>query len=153
MHAVVKDSLEDYLAGTIEPARERLVEAHLGGCEPCRLELQVYMEVSSLIGELRSEQPPLPAPGFYARVMARVDEHRPAPSFASLFALDLAFGRRLVFSSLMTLAVFGCYLATREPSYQAAPSPDSVMAVQTLPDFDATPGHEGMLATLTAYER
>lgn len=152
MHAVIKDSLEEYLAGTLEPARQRLMDAHLDGCEACRLEVDGFMSVTGLLSELRPVEVPSPA-GFYARVMARVEQTRPAPSFASLFSLDMAFGRRLVFSSLMTLAVLGCYLAVHEPSYAGGPSPDAIMAVQTLPDFDATPAPDGMLVTLTAYER
>jgi predicted anti-sigma-YlaC factor YlaD len=153
MHAVIKESLEEYLAGALEPVDQRRVEAHLSGCEICRQAVRKFADVSSLFGVLRSEEPVSPPLGFYSQVLRRVEERKAAPSFTSLFALDLAFGRRLVFSSLMTLAVLGCYLATRESTYPAGPSPDAVMAEQTLPAFETAPGHDSMLVTLAVYER
>ncbi len=40
MHAVVMDSLEEYLSGTLEPAVERTIEAHLSACQACREEMR-----------------------------------------------------------------------------------------------------------------
>ena len=37
---VVMDSLEEYLAGALEPAAQREVEAHLSTCNLCREEVQ-----------------------------------------------------------------------------------------------------------------
>ena len=85
--------------------------------------------------------------------MQRVGESRIAPSFASLFSLDLAFGRRLVFASLMTLAILGGYLVTREADFPVGPSPEAVMAQQDMPDFDSASAPDNMLVTLTAYEQ
>ena len=78
---------------------------------------------------------------------------RAAPSFASLFALDFAFGRRVVFASLLTLAVLGSYLVTRETELPGGPSPEAVMAQQNSPAFDSAPARDNMLVTLTAYEQ
>ena len=39
MHSVVKDSLEEYLSGTLNPAALRDIEAHLSNCETCRQEV------------------------------------------------------------------------------------------------------------------
>ena len=74
---------------------------------------------------------------------------RPAPTFASFFALDMAFGRRLAFSCLLTLAVLGSYLVTRETGEPAMQSPEMIMAQQDAPYFDSAQAHEAMLATLT----
>jgi anti-sigma factor RsiW len=152
MHAVVMDSLEEYLSGTLEPAGKRTVEAHLSACRTCRDELREMQEVSQLFGSLRPEEALDAAPGFFAGVMQQVSERRPAPSFASLFALDFAFGRRLVFASLVLLAVLGSYLVSREAEY-AGPSPEAVMAQQESPAFDSAPAPDNMLVTLTAYEQ
>ncbi len=153
MHAVVMDSLEEYLSGAIEPAAQRAVEAHLAGCEGCREELKSMQEVSLLFGSLRSEEAFEPAGRFTASVMQHVAEIKPEPTFAGLFNLDLAFGRRLMFASLVLLAVLGSFLATREAQFTAGPSPDAILAQQDIPAFDSARSQDNMLATLTAYEQ
>ena len=76
-----------------------------------------------------------------------------APSFASLFGLDFAFGRRVAFASLVTLAILGSYLITREAQYPVGPSPEAVLAQQNAPSFDSGPARDHMLVTLTASEQ
>ena len=152
MHAVVMESLEEYLSGTLTPAAHRDFEAHLSTCEPCRTEVAGMQEISRLFGAMVPEEQVEPAPGFYARVMKQVGGRRAAPAFASFFSLDLAFGRRLVFASLLLLAALGSYLVVREAEYPGGISPDAVMAQQESPAFESAQAHEAMLATLTAYE-
>ena len=153
MHAVVMESLEEYLAGVLEPAALRDIEAHLNTCESCREEVGSMREISQLFGSLRSEESPAPSPAFYAEVVRQVEAAKPAPSFAGFFAFDLAFARRLAFASLLTLAILGGYLVSREADYTAGPSPEAVLAQQDAPAFDSAPGQDNMLVTLTAYER
>jgi anti-sigma factor RsiW len=153
MHAVLMDSLEEYLAGALEPATQRKIEAHLSTCKLCREEIHSMQDVSQLFVSLRSEDVFEPSPGFYAGVRQQAGERRAAPSFAGLFAMDFAFGRRLVFASLLTLAVLGSYLVTSEIEYQTGPSPEAVMAEQDSPTFDSAPARDNMLVTLTAYEQ
>jgi len=153
MHAVVMDNLEEYLSGTLIPETQRNIEAHLRSCEPCRQEVAGMQELSRALGALACDPEAfVPPPGFYARVMRRVGDRHAVPSFAGLFALDFAFGRRLVFSSLLTLAVLGTYLVSREVEYPTGLSPDSIMAQQDLPAFDSARAQDNMLATLTTYE-
>jgi len=152
MHAVVMDSLEEYLSGTLEPAVERAIEVHLSTCQACREEVRSMQDVSQLFVSFRAEEEVVPSAAFFAGVMQQVDAQRPAPSFASLFALDFIFGRRLVFASLVMLAVLGTYLVTREVEYPASPVPEAVMAEQAFPTFDSAPA-DSMLVTLTAYEQ
>jgi len=153
MHGVVVESLEEYLSGTLKPAAQRQFEAHLGGCRACREEVASMREASLLFGSLRFDQAPEPAPGFFARVMEQVGARKATPSFAALFALDFAFGRRLAFASLMTLAVLGSFLVARESAYPAGPSPETIMAQEYSPLFDTASASDNMLITLTAYER
>jgi anti-sigma factor RsiW len=152
MHAVVMDSLEEYLAGTAEPAELRDIEAHLKTCATCREEVAGMQQVSYWMRALKPEQPIQPAPGFYARVMQQIGDRKPVPTFSSLVGLDMAFGRRLAFGCLLTLAVLGSYLVTHETGEPAALSPEVVMAQQDSPAFEASQAHEAMLATLTRYE-
>jgi anti-sigma factor RsiW len=154
MHAVVMDSLEEYLSGTLEPVVKRSIEAHLSACQACREEMRSMQDVSQLFVSFRSEEEVAPSAAFFAGIVQRVEAQRPAPSFASLFALDFVFGRRLVFASLMMLAVLGTYLVTHEVEYPAAPPvPETVVAQeQGSPAFDSAPA-DNMLVTLTAYEQ
>ena len=152
MHAVVMENLEEYLAGSLEPADRWEIEAHLNACEECREEMHGMQEVSQMFASLRREDEWEPSPGFYAGVVRRV-ERQARPSLASLFNLNFALGRRLAFASLVVLAVMGSYLITRETSYSAGPSPDTVMAEQNSPNFDSRPAHDNMLVTITAYEQ
>ena len=160
MHAVVMSSLEEYLSGTLEPARQREIEAHLNTCPVCREEIHSMQDVSQLFISLRSPDclqsrstPLEPSPGFFAGVMQEVGARRAAPFFASFFALDFALGRRVAFASLLTLAIVGSYLVTRETEFPGGPSPEAVMAQQNSPSFDSAPARDNMLVTLTAYEQ
>ena len=152
MHAVVMQDLEGYLAGALEPATQREIERHLSACDKCRTEIRSMQEVSQWFGSLRSEEPVVPAPGFYARVMERAVPQTAQPSFASLFGINMAFGRRLVLASLLTLAVVGTYLVSREEAYPGGLSPEAVMAQQESPGFGSASAPDNMLVSLTAYE-
>ncbi|MBS1857012.1 MAG: zf-HC2 domain-containing protein [Acidobacteria bacterium] len=152
MHAVVIDNLEEYLAGALEPATLREIEAHLCACASCRGEVDGMRQVSSWMTALKVEDPVVPAPGFYARVMHEIGDRQPVPTFSSLFSLDLLFARRLVFTCLLTLAVLGSYLVARETGEPALMSPEVVMAQQENSPMDSAHAHEAMLATLTRYE-
>ena len=165
MHAVVMESLEGYLSGSLERAEERAVEAHLAVCPGCRENVRGMQAVSRMFGSLRapaaasgvlseavSEDAVAPPPGFYARVMLAVEARKAAPSFSGSFALDFAFGRRLLVSSLVTLVLVGGFLATREAGRASGPSPDSILAQQDSPGFGSASASDTMLATLTSYE-
>ena len=156
MNAVVKENLERYLSGALDPAEQRAIEAHLGVCDSCRREAREFEEVSQLFDSLRQEVAWEPAPGFYSSVMARVrerQERKPAPWFAGFFSFNLAFGRRLALASAMTLAVLGGYLVTHETRADQGPFPVALIAEQDSPSYDSAPAPEAMLATLTAYVR
>jgi anti-sigma factor RsiW len=152
MHSVVMENIEEFLAGTLEPAEHQALEAHLKSCELCREEVRGMQSVSLLFGSLRAEAAFEPGPGFYARVMQRAEEAKPASFFSGIFAMDAVFGRKLVLSSLLTLGILGGYLISRESSYMAGPTPEAIMAEQTRAAFDSASGPESMLVTLTNYE-
>ena len=152
MHAVVMDNLEEYLEGALTPAALRDVETHLNICQVCREEVHGMQGVSQLFGSLRLEEPePWDiAPGFYAQVMQQVGQRTPAPSFFNLFGLDAAFGRRLVFASLLMLATLGGYLVSHESAYAKGPSPEAILAQQNAPAFESARAEDNMMVVLTA---
>ena len=153
MHAVMMENLEEYLSGTLEPPELREIEAHLSSCGACREEIRGIEEMSGLFGALRSEGTGAAnvPPGFSGKVMELVGRRKAVPAFASFFALNRDFGRRLVFASLLTLAVLGSYLVTHEEQYPASSSPEAILAQQNAPGFEAN-AENNMLVTLTAYE-
>jgi anti-sigma factor RsiW len=160
MHAVVMESLEDYLSGLLEPAEERSLEAHLAECALCRDELHGMQSVSQLFGTLRASAAAAadgdgdwaPSSSFYAGVVQKVEARQSEQSFAGFFRLDFGFGRRLVLSSLLTLVLVGGWLVSREAGSAGGLSPDAVLAQQDQPGFDTAPASHSMLATLTSYE-
>jgi len=144
MHQVILDRLEEYLAGT---PSSREFTAHLESCPECRTEVSEMQELSSAFGALRASEEIAPRSGFYARVAQRVEQQRPR-SLASVFWLDPVFAKRVAFASLMTLAVLGSYLISRETQYSSGPpDPEAVMAQQA-----PTQDPDVMLATLASYE-
>jgi anti-sigma factor RsiW len=148
------ENLEEYLAGTLEPAELREIEMHLSLCGACREEIRGMQDLSGLFGALRVETAETweIAPGFTAKVMAQVSQRKPASVLASFLAMNMALGRRLVFASMLVLAVFGGYLVTHEVQYPVGPSPEAILAQQNAPAFETGGAENNMLATLTAYE-
>jgi anti-sigma factor RsiW len=145
MHAVIVKNIEEYLAGTLLPSSHRRFQAHLESCGECRSEIERMREFTGLFASLKSAEATPPA-DFVARVMQKLAV-QPPPSFWSVFP-DFAFGRRIAFAALLTLAVLGTVLVSRESSYAPAPTtPEAVMA-----NDQSSPTADRMLVTLTSYE-
>jgi anti-sigma factor RsiW len=145
MHQAIVESLEEYLAGVLTPMAQRDFDAHLENCEECRQEVNGMLDISGLFQSLHPAEEIVPPAGFCARVMQQVSNSQ-APSFWSLFSLDASFGRRVVFASLLTLAIFGSFLVSRETGYAPGPStPEAVMA-------EHNTNRDAMLVTLASYE-
>lgn len=108
MHRLVRDHLEDVVAG-VEAAP---VTEHLQACEECRGDVAAMRAQSALIRELRAPDDAEPRPGFYARVMERIEAQGPA-SIWSLF-IESAFGRRIAVASLALALLLGVYVISSE---------------------------------------
>jgi anti-sigma factor RsiW len=132
--------LEDGLEGMIEsgkmPDDSTALGAYLKSNPAVREEVAQMMEISRLIREnfalSAAEREDLePAPGFYARVMARIEEQAVAPSMWAFFLEPL--GMRLVYASL-ALAVL-LFAAT---AFDAVPGASNEPVVATgMPAIDA----------------
>jgi anti-sigma factor RsiW len=146
MHAVIIDALEEYLSGHLPPPALDRFQGHLETCGQCRRELDEIQVSTGLLRSLKIGGAVDPPPSFLAQVMQSVAD-RSAPSFWSAFG-DFAFGRRVVFASLLTLAVLGTVLVSREQAYAPNPTtPEAVMA-----DAGGSPNADQMLVTLANYE-
>jgi hypothetical protein len=108
MHREIESHIEDVLAGS-QPV-------HLSQCEECRAEVRGMQEQTALIRELRVPEgfADEPRPGFYARVMERIEAEGPI-SIWNLF-IESAFGRRIAVASLALALLVGVYLVTSERS-------------------------------------
>jgi anti-sigma factor RsiW len=146
MHAVIIEDLEQYLSGHLPLLALDRFQAHLATCGECRRQVDEIRESTLLLRSLKPAGAVDPPPSFTAHVMQTVAE-RPVPSFWSSFG-DFAFGRRVVFASLLTLAVLGTVLVSREEAYAPNPTtPEAVMA-----DAAGSRNADQMLVTLANYE-
>jgi anti-sigma factor RsiW len=128
MHQPIRDHLEAYLTDPGDPSISEEFHSHLADCNECAAEIQAFSMQSELFGALRAPQDAEPAPGFYAHVLARIEEQRGPDSFWSLF-LDPAFGRRLAFACAAFVLLMGTYLLSTEPgNSQHLASPTGVVS-------------------------
>ena len=115
MHQPIRDNLEDYLEGSTQQVPQTF-HAHLVACEECASELRLLETQANMLRSLRSNADVEPAPGFYARVMGRIEEQGRG-SVWSVF-LQPSFGRRLAIASATLVVLLATYLVTTEPGDQ-----------------------------------
>jgi anti-sigma factor RsiW len=108
MHRLVRDHIEDIVAG-VESAS---VTAHLKACAECQSDVTAMRAQSAALRELRAPNDAEPRPGFYARVMERIEAQGPA-SIWNLF-IESAFGRRIAVASLALALLLGVYVISSE---------------------------------------
>ncbi len=157
MHEPVKVNLEDYLAGSESLPRQFTI--HLLECEECRQEVAELKAQSTLLRVLRSPGDFESRPGFYARVIERIDVQRQS-SIWSIF-LEQAFGRRLAMASAALAILMGLYLVGSEPGNPGS-APNTARTI-VLPGEDepgqVVLGHDQdqdratVLANLAAYRQ
>jgi|HubBroStandDraft_5_1064220.scaffolds.fasta_scaffold400920_2 hypothetical protein len=126
----LRDNVEDILAGKASAAPE------------CREEIADMQEQAAWIRGLRAPADCEPKPGFYARVMERIDAQRAISIWILFFESQL--GRRLALAS-MTLAVcLGMYLVSSE---QSTPPPVARPAAI----LTGSPDRDAVLMNLVTY--
>jgi len=108
MHRLVRDHIEEVVAG-LEGAS---VAEHLKACAECRHDVLAMRAHSAALRELRAPDDVEPQPGFYARVMERIESQGPA-SIWNLF-IESAFGRRIAVASLALALLLGMYVISSE---------------------------------------
>jgi predicted anti-sigma-YlaC factor YlaD len=156
MHRLIRDHLEVVLAAS----RAELVEAkspaaahinqeaaHLNECEQCRAEVEAMRRQAETLRELRTDAEP--QPGFYARVMERI-ETQGALSIWNVF-FDSPFGRRIAVASMVLALILGVYLVTSERMVDhviAVAGEDQPGLVLTA---DGPPDRDAVLVNLVTY--
>jgi len=113
MHQPIRDNLENYLNGSAQGMPQEF-QAHLAACEDCVIELRVLEAQARMLRSLRPEKEADPRPGFYARVMERIERQGPRSIWSIL--LEPNFGRRIAIASATLALLLGTYLVTSESS-------------------------------------
>jgi anti-sigma factor RsiW len=151
MHGPIRDRLEDLLGRT--PQRAEASE-HLASCPSCADELNQMQAQSALFRSLRAPEEIEPSPGFYARVMQRIEEEG-VGSVWSVF-LEGPFGKRLVYASLALALILGTWIVgvEREDGHMGS---EPVIAEQVNHDVPVTgdPAHQRdvVLVNLASYSQ
>jgi hypothetical protein len=107
MHRVIRDHLEVVLAERVDGDAG---SAHLSDCNECRTEVEAMREQARQLRQLKADTEP--SPGFYARVMERIETQGPLSIWSAVF--DSPFGRRLAVASMALALILGIYLVTSE---------------------------------------
>lgn len=161
MHGEIYDHLEEILSGTPPESATK----HLRQCEACRETVGSMAGQAALIRLLKAPADAEPRPGFYARVLERIEAEGPV-SIWNLFA-ESAFGKRIAVASLALALLLGIYLVTAEraaepmvagePAEQVCTGPacDTVAAgvPGPAPSVSVVPGEDAPGAVLTRMDQ
>lgn len=115
MHGPIRDRLEDLLTSgrsVAFQADSRQLNGHLSSCDECSEELEAMRAQAARLAAFRVDQEQEPAPGFYARVLQRIEEQTYV-SVWSLF-LESPFSKRLALASLTIAVAVGTYVVGAE---------------------------------------
>lgn len=154
MHQPVRDNLEDYLNRRSDALLEKtLLEnkmpedmaAHLAACAACANEFEQLKRQSDLLKTSLRVPECEPRPGFYARVMDRI-ERQPDNSIWAILLLP-NFGRRIAIASAALVVVLGSYLVSSE-NRSPAPAPQEISQESTLPQQ-----RDAVLVNLASYQQ
>lgn len=142
MHRPIEEGLEDYLGGKAAPTAMKRFHDHLASCPECRDEVKLLELQSTGIRSLRYEADP--SPGFYARVMERIEAQR-RTSYWSMFLEPLVV-RPIMYASFGLLLFFVSAVWSTGPSQHLevmALPPMSFLAAEPMPVADGSdPGHD-----------
>jgi predicted anti-sigma-YlaC factor YlaD len=110
MHRIIRDHLEQVL-GERSPAPDHPAGKHLAECGECRDTVAAMREQAAMLRQWRAPELE-PRPGFYARVLDRIEAQTPASVFTLFF--DSLFGRRIAMAALALALLLGVYVISSE---------------------------------------
>jgi predicted anti-sigma-YlaC factor YlaD len=111
MHEFIRDRLERLLSSDSFAVNPNVAD-HLSSCGECSAEVKQMAAQAAVLRTLKLNEEVEPVPGFYARVMQRIEE-RAAESMWSAF-LSSSIGKKLVYASLTIALMLGSYVVTQE---------------------------------------
>jgi hypothetical protein len=113
MHRIIRDHLEEVLTG-LGSAPEHPAGKHLTECAECRDAVAAMHEQAAVLRQWRvaEVENAEPRPGFYARVLERIEAQGPGSVFTLFF--DSLFARRMAMASLAVALLLGVYVISSE---------------------------------------
>ena len=112
MHQHVDDQLEAHLAGELSPDQEGVFQEHLRQCRSCEQTLAEARSARSCLAWLLPEEaPPVPGPGFYARVQQNIERKAESSWFG---VLAQSWQPRLAYPLLLLGLLFAAWTMTFE---------------------------------------
>lgn len=117
MHGSIRNSVENLLAAKKAVAHQDGLQPedvldHLSSCDDCLFELETMKQQAELFRSLRASEELEPAPGFYGRVLQRIEDRTPTSIWSVL--VYSSFGKRLMYGSLSAALILGTYVVTQE---------------------------------------
>jgi hypothetical protein len=153
MHQLIKDHLEDYLRNPVSRTVPEGFHVHLASCSACMQETELLAAQGRLFRSALAVKDVEPAPGFYARVMSRVEEREDDSIWAAL--LEPAFGRRIAIACGTLALLLGTYMASTERAEHPMTPSGVVMSEDrkaTVDDGSAAPRErDAVLVNLVTY--
>lgn len=153
MQQPIRGKLEDYLSGMDEENR-REFDALLAEDDESRRQVEEMQRHSNLLRTLRAPDEMDPSPGFYARVMDRIESERPV-SVWDVF-LEPMFAKRVAYASLALLLVLGFLTVSVETGPDVyASSPEVILSeapVSPALGVDQQRDRNVVLVNLATYE-
>ena len=143
MHQPVKDNLEGYLNRHGDREMPGEMAAHLRACRSCATELEQIEKQSVMFRMTLRASDCEPRPGFYARVLDRIERQTDTSIWAVL--LMPAFGRRIAIAAAALVVLLGSYLVSSERS-APAPAQLEISQESTLPQQ-----RDAVLVNLASY--
>ncbi|MBI5283220.1 MAG: hypothetical protein HY858_16165 [Candidatus Solibacter usitatus] len=132
----MKDGLEDHLSALASHASSALA-GHLRACPECSATLAGMKSQAQLFNSLRAPEQLDPAPGFYARIMERIEAQAASYSLWNIF-LEPVFAKRLVFACLALFVLLGSAVWQTGPDPMLnANNPMTILAGSDLPQAGA----------------
>jgi anti-sigma factor RsiW len=154
MHQPIRERLEEYLDGMIDAGGVREIEDHLASCKQCRNAVDEMRRQSELLKILCPPAEMEPAPGFYARVIDRIESQKTPSVWNAL--MEPALAKRIAYASLTLLVLMGTLAVSvdREEDMVAS-SPEIIMSEEpVMPPFgvDQQRDRDVVLVNLATYE-
>lgn len=148
MHQPIENGLEDYLTGRAGTASYQGFVAHVAVCVECAVEVGMMKQQAEWMHELRAPADAEPSPGFYARVMDRI-EAQSVKSFWGVF-LEPGFGGRLALACLVLFVLLSSAVWQADPSPVLHQSnPVSILAAEEMPAATGTDPSRDRTVVLT----
>lgn len=112
MHGPIRDRLEELLTAEGSAAHNHSLQQHLSSCHECSSEVEAMRAHAQLLHGWRAPAEVEPTPGFYTRVLQRIEERTKESIWAPFIYSPIA--KRLTYASLAVTLLLGSYVISQE---------------------------------------